>query len=151
MNNKKTLIILFIAHIICLLLAATKFTIISWIWGNNSWQLSYFQYCYRNGWGHAYVSDFELSHVLSYIIAYTLGAAAFGFAASRYRLPFSRLGTIVCITGAASFSIEATHWLWNHHLSLIGSFPIIMVVVWVCVGAQIGKLDHNNIEDNNHN
>ncbi len=124
-------ILLFVSHIVCLLVAASKFTLVSWIWGNRSWHLTYFEYSYRTGWGHAYVSDYELAHVLSYIVAYGLGAVTFGIAWKKYNFRFSGLGTIVCIMGAGSFCIEATHWLWNHHLSLIGSFPIIMVVLWV--------------------
>ena len=136
----RTLIVLLISHAVLLVLASTNFSVVSWIWGESAWSWSCFQYSFRNGWGHTYVSEYGLGQVLCYIGAYGLGVAAFAIARVRLRLGFSTPAIIVCLLGAASFGIELTHWLWPHHLSLIASFPEVMVILWVIVGAQLGRI-----------
>ncbi len=138
--RRRTLIALLVGHAMLLVLASTNFSAVSWLWGDLSWNCTYFQYAYRNGWGHTYVSDYGLGQVLCYVAAYGLGAAAFGIAWLRLEVPLSAVATVLCLAGAVSFGIEATHWLWAHHLSLIASFPAVMVVLWVCVAAQLGRI-----------
>jgi hypothetical protein len=142
----KKLVLLLISHAVLLVLASTNFSAVSWLWGDLSWTWNFFQYRYRNGWGHAYVSEYALGQVLCYIAAYGLGVAAFVNARIRHGSRLSGLATVICLLGAASFCIEATHWLWSHHLSLIASFPVVMVVLWICVGVQAGKLRHRGAQ-----
>ena len=142
----RTPVILFVGHVVLLVLASTNFSVVSWLWGDLSWTWSYYHYSYRNGWGHTYVSEYALGQVLCYAAAYGLGVAAFAIVWIRHRLLSSGLATVVCLVGAASFCIEATHWLWPHHLSLIASFPVVMVVLWICVGVQAGKLSWRGVQ-----
>ena len=135
-----------ISHAVLLVLASTKFSAVSWLWGDLSWDWNYFQYSYKNGWGYAYVSEYALGQVLCYIMAYGLGVAAFAIAWTRHGLCLSAVATVVCLLGAVSFCIEVTHWLWPHHLSWIASFPAVMVVLWICVGAQVGKLSRGDTQ-----
>ena len=132
----RTLSTLLIAHVLCLVLAATDFSVVSWLWGDWSWTVNYFQYSYRHGWGYAYVSNYDLAQVLCYIVAYGLGVAAFGTEFRRHRLRLSAAGLILCALGVVSFCIEATHWLWRHHFSWIASFPVAMLVLWIVIGLQ---------------
>ena len=135
----KTLVLLLISHAVLLVVASTKFSIIIWLWGDLSWNWDYFRYSYRNGWGYTYESEYALGQVLCYIVAYGLGIAAFAIALIRYRLRLSAVATVLCLLGTLSFCIEATHWLWDHHLSWIVSFPAVMVVLWICIGIQLGR------------
>ena len=140
----RTLIVLLISHAVLLVLASTNFSVVSWLWGDFSWNWSYFQYSYRNGWGYTYVSDYNLGQVACYVGAYGLGVAAFTIARVRYRLSLSTAAIVVCLLGAVSFCIELTHWFWSHHLSLIASFPAAMVVLWVVIGAQLGRISRRS-------
>lgn len=140
----RTFIVLFVSHAVLLVLASTNFSVLSWLWGDFSWSFSYFEYGYRNGWGYTYMSDYALKQVLCYVGAYSLGVAVFAIAWLRYGLWLSVLAMIACLIGVASFCIELTHWLWSHHLSLIASFPAVMVVLWIVIGAQLGKISRRN-------
>lgn len=142
----RTPFILFIGHVVLLVLASTNFSVVSWLWGDLSWAWSYFQYSYRSGWGYAYVSEYALEQVLCYIGAYGLGIAAFAIVWIRHRLLLSAAATVVCLLGAVSYCIEVTHWLWPHHLSWIASFPVVMVILWACIGIQTGKLSRGDTQ-----
>ena len=137
----KTLRLLLIAHVVLLVLASTNFSIVSWLWGDPGWSWDHFQYSYRSGWGYTYVSDYSLAQVLSYMVAYGVGVAAFTGLSIRRRLRSSALATVLCLLGVLSFCIEASHWLWDHHLSWIASFPAVMVVLWICIGIQLSRPD----------
>ena len=135
----KTTVLLFTSHVVLLVLASTNFSIVSWLWGDPFLNWDYFRYSYRNGWGYTYVSEYSLAQVLSYMAAYGLGIAAFASLLIRHRLRSSALAAILCLVGALSFCIEASHWLWDHHLSWIASFPAVMVVLWICIGTQLRR------------
>lgn len=140
----KTLIVLLISHAVLLALAATNFSIVSWLWGDFSWSFRYFEYGCRKGWGYTYVSDYALRQVLCYIAGYSLGVAAFALGWLRHGLWPSVLAMVVCLAGATSFCTELTHWLWSHHLSLIASFPAVMAVLWVSIAVQLGRISRRN-------
>ena len=137
--NKRTLILLFVIHAVLLVLASTNFSVVGWLRGDFSWNFRYFEYGYRNGWGYTYVSDYTLGQVLCYVAAYGFGVAVFGSAWFRRGLWPGVLAMVLCLVGTASFCIELTHWLWSHHLSLIASFPAVMVVLWIVVAVQLGR------------
>ena len=138
----RILVGLLVGHAVLLMLASTNFTMVSWLWGDFSPQWSYFQCSHRSGWGISYVSEFGLGQVLCYLAAYGLGLAAFILAFVRYRLGLSAVAAVLCLAGAVSFGIEATHWLWNHHCSWIASFPVVMVVLWAGAGIQLCRIGH---------
>ena len=146
----RILIVLLMSHVVLLLLAATNFSLVSWLWGDLSLSWSYFDYCYRTGWGHTYVSEYPLGQVLCYTVAYGLGVAAFAIAWLKHQLYLSAAATVLCLLGVLSFSIEATHWLWRHHVSWIASFPAALVVLWVCVGVQVCHLHRRRTESDLH-
>ena len=142
--RKRTFIVLFVIHAVLLVLASTNFSVVSWLRGDFSWDFRYFEYGYRSGWGYTYVSDYTLGQVLCYMAAYGLGVAVFAGTWLRYGLWLSVPAMVVCFVGAASFCIELTHWLWSHHLSLIASFPAVMVVLWVVIAVQLGRISSRN-------
>jgi hypothetical protein len=133
----RTLLVLLVGHAVLLLLASTNFSLVNWLWSDNAWTWNYFQYSHKNGWGYTYMSDYSLGQILAYISAYALGAATFAGAWLWHRLRLSAAATVLCLLGLLSFSIEATHWLWAHHLSWIASFPAVMLILWVCIGGQL--------------
>ncbi len=135
----RTLITLLSTHAVLLALASTRFSIISWLWGDVCWNWSYFQYAYRNGFGFVYVSDHSLAQVLCYIAAYGVGAVALGLASLRHHVRLGGFGTLLCVVSTVSFTIELTHWLWRHNFSWIASFPAVMVALWVVVGVQLAR------------
>ncbi len=142
--SRRTLTLLLIIHAVLLVLACTNFSVVSWLWGDFSWNFRYFEYGCKNGWGYTYVSDYSLGQVFCYIAAYGLGVAVFAIGWLRHGLRLSVPAMVVCLAGAASFCIELTHWLWPHDLSLIASFPLVMVVLWAVIGAQLGKISRRN-------
>jgi len=132
----KVILSLWIAHIVLLLLASTNLSIISWAWGDNSLSWNYFQYSYRDGWGYRYESNYSLLQVLLYMGAY--GSGLLVLSLLKYRHAYlSGLAAIVCLFGLASFALELTHWLRDHHLSWIASFPGFLAVLWICIGVQL--------------
>jgi len=128
--SMKTILSLFVAHILLLVLACTNFSIISWLWGDFSWNCSYFTYSYRSGFGYEYSSDYSLLQVLAYLLGYGLGLPVFVYAWKRRWVLLGFCGLVLCTAGFVSFAIEASHWIWRHNLSLIASFPAIVIVLW---------------------
>jgi hypothetical protein len=131
---KNAFIACLIGHLVLLVLASTNFTVISWMWGQTDWTWQYFSLSYRDGWGYAYVSEYSLGQVLCYIAAYALGVVAFGAAFAKWRFFAGVLGTILCLAGAATFTLEATHWLADYNFSLIASGPVAIIVLWIYMG-----------------
>jgi len=126
---------LVVLHIVPLLLASTAFTIVTAPFGGGGWRWNYFAYCYANGWGYVFHSDYSLGQVLMYLLAYGSGVALYPLLA---RPRFVGVGAaVICGIGAGSFVIELSHWVFEHHLSLIGSFPavVLALAVWTLVGA----------------
>ena len=134
---RKVFIGLLIGHLVLLALASTNFSILSWMWGPASLNWNYFQFTHKDGWGYIYVSDYSAGQVLCYILGYGLGVAAFAAAMAAWRFFAAVLGVLVCLAGAASFAIEATHWLWDHHLSLIASAPAAVAVLWIYIAIRL--------------
>jgi hypothetical protein len=126
-----------------LVLASTRFSVLTWIWGNPAWRWDYFQYCYKNGWGYQYQSDYSAVVVLTYIAAYSAGVAGYGMAWKRVPSRLSGLAAILSALGLISFLIEGSHWLVSHHLSWIASCPaaslLLAGVVIVLLGRSGGK------------
>jgi hypothetical protein len=140
MKPKQALWILLGLHVVLLLLASTQFTVLSWMWSERSWTFNYFSYCWRDGWGYQYKSDYDLTVVLAYIAAHLLGLGTYYVIACKYaRVRGTFPALILCLVGLASFSIEASHWLWSHHLSCIASCPLGSLFLAIVVAFQIRK------------
>ena len=137
--RSKLAILLLCLHAFGLVLASTSFTAVSWIFGNRSWSFTYFQYCYSDGWGRPYQSDYALAVVIAYLAAFSLGIAAYVLAQGIARTGWVALGAILCFVGLISFLIEGSHWLWEHHLSWIATCPLASMVLAAVVGRQLWK------------
>jgi len=128
-------------HAGLLLLACTRFTVTSWIWGDASWSFNFFQYGYADGWGYVYQSDYSLGVVLAYLAAYMAGAVGYGLAWKYLANGWTIIGLLVSAVGAASFGLEATHWMWDHHLSVIAIAPVVSLILAVVVLVQLQRVD----------
>jgi len=122
-----------------LILASTRFSVVSWLWGKPAWSWDYILYSYRNGWGYEYRSDYSLAIVLAYFAAFSLGLIAHGMASRRVAGPWSTIAMILCALGLISFSIEGSHWLWDHHLSWIAVCPAASLLLAAIAIVQFGK------------
>lgn len=131
-------------HAGLLVAASTRFSVLSWIWGDYAWKWDYFQYSYKNGWGYHYESDYSLVIVAMYIAAYLAGVAGHSLACKHLLNGWNITGIILSLLGLASFLIEGSHWVFPHHLSWIVSCPaaslfLAGVVMFQCVRVA-GKL-----------
>jgi hypothetical protein len=133
------MIALVVAHLTLLALACTNLTLVSG-WFTGVWNCSFGTYRYADGWGFVYHSDYTLPVVITYLAAYATGLAVYALAwraGSRY---VAGTGLALCVVGLVSFGIEGSHWLWSHNLSLIASFPVVMVPLALIAGYQYGRL-----------
>jgi hypothetical protein len=110
------------------------------MWGKRSWAFDYFQYSYSDGWGYPCHSDYDLAVVFAYIAAYLLGIAAYSMTREYLRTRWILPALILCILGLISFSIEASHWLWGHHLSWIASCPAASLFLAIVVAFQLRRI-----------
>lgn len=122
-----------------LLLASTRFSIVSWIWGRRAWTWEYFQYAYRNGWGYQYRSDYPFVVVVTYLAAFLVGLIAHLMARRRIAGAWSALAVILCGLGLVSFGIEGSHWIWDHGLSWTAICPAASLLLAVIAIIQLGK------------
>jgi hypothetical protein len=122
-----------------LILASTRFSIVSWMWGQPAWTWNYFQYSYRNGWGYRYQSDYSLVVVLTYVAAFVVGFAGYLMASKRIAGVWSTCAIILCVLGLISFLLEGSHWLWDHHLSWIAICPAASLLLAAIGIIQLGK------------
>ena len=122
-----------------LLLASTRFGIVSWIGGPWDWSWDYFLYAYENGWGYTYESDFSFWVVLTYLAAFTAGLRGHRMAGKRIAGVCSTLAVILCIFGLASFLVEGSHFLLNHRLSLIAICPAASLLLACIAIVQLGR------------
>ena len=122
-----------------LLLASTRFSVVSWILGKWAWTWEYFQYSYRNGWGSQYQSDYSFVVVLTYLAAFGVGIVGYVMAGERVAGGWSVLALMLCVLGLISFLIEGTHWLWEHHLSWIAICPAASLALAALAIIQLAK------------
>ena len=116
-------------HTALLLLVSTRFSVITWLWGERSWTWNYFQYTYRNGWGYHYQSDYSLVIAALYISAYLIGIVGFALAWRHLASVWKTPGVILALLGLVSFLIEGSHWVWSHHLSCIFICPLASLLL----------------------
>jgi hypothetical protein len=124
---------LLLLHFAALMLGSTSFTIVTAPFGITPFCWSYLAYNYANGFGYVYQSAYSLPVVLTYLVAYGSGIAIY-----RRLCQPQFLGTFaasVCLAGFLSFALEFTHWFSDHHLSLIASFPglVLPIAIWTII------------------
>ena len=134
--TRNTLLALLTVAGVLLILACTDFTAVTWPW-RHAWRCAYFEYASQSGWGYQYVSDFSFAQALCYLAAYGVACVAFGVAARRHGLMLAGFALVLCLLGFLSFTIEITHWLWEHNTSWIASFPIVVIPLLVISGTQV--------------
>jgi len=128
-------------HAGLLLLASTRFTVVSWIVGPPAWSWDYLQYAYRSGWGYQYHSEYALAVVLTYLAAFLVGIIGYAMAGRRIAGACSAPAILLCVLGSISFLIEGSHWLWDHHLSWIAICPAASLLL---AGIAIVQLAMNS-------
>jgi hypothetical protein len=126
-------------HAGLLLLASTRFSIVSWIVGKWAWSCDYIQYSYQNGWGYPYHSDYSSVVVLTYLAAFLVGVIGYLMAGRRIVGAGGTLAIILCVLGLISFLVEGSHWLWDHHLSLIAICPAASLLLAGVAVVQLGR------------
>ena len=127
-----------VVHLVLLALACTHFTLVTG-WASGSWTCDFCTYCYADGWGHVYQSDYTLPVIITYLAAYAAGIAVYGLAWGAGSRWIAGIGLALCIVGLVSFGIEGSHWVWSHNLSWIASFPVVMFPLAVVAGYPIQK------------
>jgi hypothetical protein len=48
-------------------------------------------------------------------------------------------GVVLCLLGLLSFALEASHWLLDHHSSLIASAPVIVLPLCLVAVFQLSR------------
>jgi hypothetical protein len=122
------LFFLLLLNVAFLALASTNFTMATG-WMTGSFQWTSFTYSYQNGWGYLYQSPYTLPVIVTYLLAYTAGAAAYAVTWAGGSRVLGLAGLVLSLAGLASFAIEGSHWVFVHNLSWIASFPAVMLLL----------------------
>jgi predicted neutral ceramidase superfamily lipid hydrolase len=120
-------------------LAASDFTILSGWAAPEKFQFNYFALSHRSGWGSAYVSEYSFAQVVVYLLAYAAGLMAFAMVVRSGFRVIGGTGVVLCVLGFLSFALEASHWLLNHHSSLIASIPVVMLPLCLVAVFQLSR------------
>jgi hypothetical protein len=136
MNNKKFLWMLLLAtHVVLLILASTSFTVVTGF-GDHHFEWQYLTYASQSGWGVKYQFPYSLPVVLTYLVAYGAGLAAYVIAWRSGFLITGGVGTLLCAVGFASFAYELTHWVREYYASWIVSLPGPLLLLAVAAVVQ---------------
>lgn len=133
-------------HVVLLILASTAFTIITAPLGHSSFNWNYFAYAHQDGWGYVYKSDYSLAQVLAYLLAYGSGVVVYPWQTRPRFLAVP--ATLLCLAGVISFVIELSHWFFDHNLSWIASFPVVVlpIAVWTVISLWLRRA--GDVEEN---
>lgn len=112
-------------HAIVLLLASTDFTVATALLGKDALRWSYFKYASQSGFGYEYVSAYSGLTVSTYLLAFVLGIAGFCLAIRQDRRVVGALGLVLSIVGLVSFTIEGSHWIFEHNRSWLAFSPAL--------------------------
>jgi hypothetical protein len=140
----KVIYYIFLLHISLLLLASTNFTLVTFLRDDTSFFWNYYTCSSRNGFGFAFVSNYSLPQVLTYIAAYATGLILYGALFFRGFKFLGLLGFVLSLLGLVSFGIEGSHWIYDHHRSLIVSLPGAFVVIWIFLACCIVMRSKSN-------
>jgi hypothetical protein len=120
-------------------LTASDFTILSGWAAPEKFQFNYFALSHRSGWGSTYVSEYSLAQVVVYLLAYAAGLIAFAMVVRSGFRVIGGTGVVLSLLGLLSFALEASHWLLNHHSSLIASGPVIVLPLCLVAVFQLSR------------
>ena len=117
-------------HVWPLLTASTNFTLFTFVQDHRAFNWSYANLRYSDGWGYVYHSPYSGPQILAYLIAYASGIILYA-KLTRPRW-LATLAAGLCVMGLISFVIEGSHLVFEHNLSLIASFPIVLlpIAIW---------------------
>ena len=136
-DRRLWIVALFVAHVLLLVLAATRFTVVTaFTCSDHAWTLNYYQYTYQYGWGYLYQSPCSGMQVAAYLAAYGLGLVVFVGTIRRGATFISGAGALFSALGVISFIIEGSHWFTTHNLSWVASFPSVMTGLWTALVAR---------------
>ena len=126
-------------HLAALVLACTAFTVVTAPLGGHGFRWNYFSYAYANGWGYTYQSDYSLAEVLAYLTAFALGVVCYALPTRPVFL--ARFAMLLCVVGFVSFAVELSHWFFDHHLCLIFSLPLVLLMIglWTLIATHVRK------------
>jgi hypothetical protein len=124
-------------------LAASDFTILSGSAAPERFQFNYFAFSHRSGWGSVYVSEYSVPQVGVYLVAYAAGLMAFAMVVRSGLRTIGGTGVVLCLLGLISFALEASHWLLNHHSSLIASVPVLILPLCLVAVVQLWRESRN--------
>lgn len=116
-------------HALLILLASTAFTVVTSPISGTPFQWSYYSYASRSGFGTAYVSDYSLAVILTYLAAFVFGVVGFGIAFRAGRIVAGIVGFLLSVIGLISFTLELSHIFVDHHRSWIAIAPVAMLVL----------------------
>jgi hypothetical protein len=120
-------------HSLLLLLASTKFTVVTSLLGRTGLEWCFYKYASSSGWGVKYVSDYSGLEVLVFLLAFGVGAIGF-LSALKGRVPIlAFIGLLLSLIGCISFAIEGSHWLIDHNRSWIAFSPVVMWILALLV------------------
>lgn len=124
---------LLILHILAMLLASTDYSVVTAAFGGGQLHWQYFRYSQHWGWGPGgqYTPNNSLLVVLTYLFGFVCGAAGYFIALKRGNPWAGTLGLILSLIGIVSYSIEASHWIWNHNRSWIACAQSLMILLAV--------------------
>ena len=127
-------------HVVLLLLASTRMSVVT----GPPYTWEYFRYYQESGWGYRYVSYYELSTVILYLLGNLAGLAAYVTVARAGSPILGVIGSALSISGLLSFAFEASHWWVDHNRSFIFSAPIASfalagVAAWLLVRADLRR------------
>lgn len=116
-----------VLHLLPLLAGSTDFTIFTVLRRPHAFNWSYFDFSYSNGWGYVYQSAYSPWQIAAYVLAYASGLVLYPKLTRPRWLASVAAG--LSLMGAMSFVIEASHFIFDHNLSLIGSTPILLLPI----------------------
>lgn len=128
-------------YIVLLALASTRFSILDIVEGTGSLTWDYVTFCDKNGWGYRYVSEYSAKLVLTYVAAFLAGTLGHAMAVKYIAGPLNTLGLLLGAAGLVSFLIEGSHWISNHHLSLIATCPAASLLLALVATVRLDRLN----------
>jgi hypothetical protein len=132
-------VLLLVLTFVLIALSASDFTILpEWV-AHGKFQFNSFTVSHHSGWGSTYVSEYSLSQVVAYLFGNATGLIAFALIVRSGRRAIGGAGVVLCSLGILSFVLEASHWLLNHHYSLIASVPVIILPLCLVAVFQLSR------------
>ena len=135
----KKIYYIFVLHAVLLILAATDFSIISFLLDKGGVNYDLYTLSYQIRRGRPYKSDYELMQIITYFFSYAAGFGLYRCVSRRGAKTAGFIGSALCAFGMISFGFEASHWIVRHNYSLIVSCPIAFIPLWIIALVKIAQ------------